>query len=215
MTRNFTMLPILAALLTSGCLQKETTHTLYIEPGGAVEWVAVERTVHSDLQERAAREAEEQAYIRSAAENSHDIARALLALGPEGPIMTRVARAHRPYTVITNARYDSLERVLARLFHESGLPAVVSLSTADGQTTLTIALDFRAPEAGRESPVDALLHDVDRFGFVLTDGTFVAATGFQFGGVEARLTEAWLKEAAAACEEGTTIALSLTWTTGG
>ena len=37
-----------ASALSAGCLQKETSHTLYLAPDGSVEWVTSEANVRSD-----------------------------------------------------------------------------------------------------------------------------------------------------------------------
>ena len=59
---------------------------------------------------------------------------------------------------------------------------------------LSVSLDLSSlddPGPEHESPVTALLEDLDRYRFVLTDGRFVAATGFDIldNGTAATLQE--------------------------
>ena len=71
---------VVSSLVTAGCLQKETLHTLYLAPDGSVEWVVAEGNVHSDEAEAGKRLMEEQAYIGPALLGTHGVARGLAAL---------------------------------------------------------------------------------------------------------------------------------------
>src|SRR6185503_13056389 len=90
--------PLAAALMLAGCLQKETTHTLYLAPDGGVSWMALEKDVRSDEKDPAARRAEEEAYIASATAGTHGIGRGLAALDPVDR-RTHVLRARRPFVL--------------------------------------------------------------------------------------------------------------------
>jgi hypothetical protein len=202
-----------AAVLTAGCLHREATHTLYISADGALEWMADEAEVYSDDRDPAARRAEEQAFLAAAADTSGRAGRALAALGPDGPVRALVVRDALPFRVVTTARFDSIERVLAQLFHDSGIAATVRL-TGDGERMrLDVAFDFNVEESGGDAPAAALLEDFERFRFVLTDGTFVEWNGFERQGERvAVLSKEWLEAAEAEFDRGGRAALSLTWT---
>src|SRR5512145_7953 len=129
---------ILAATVTAGCLQKETTHTLYLTPDGAVSWVAVEANVYSDEADPGKRAAEEHAYIGPALLGAHRVARGLHALEPASLVRTTVVRDERPFHVISEAKFSRIDAMLERLLVESGLPARVTLSQEDDRTTLRI-----------------------------------------------------------------------------
>ena len=82
---------------------------------------------------------------------------------------------------LTDARFPRVDRVIARLFEELGLRGEATLTVNGEETTLSVALDLASlddPGPEDESPVTALLEDLDRYRFVLTDGRFVSATGF-------------------------------------
>ena len=52
--------------LTQGCLEKETTHELYLDPDGTLTWVTLERDVHSNTSDPDKRQQEEQSYLQRA-----------------------------------------------------------------------------------------------------------------------------------------------------
>ena len=95
--------------------QKETTHTLYLGPDGALTWVAAESNVHSDEADPGKRAAEDQSYIGPALLGAHPVARGLQALGPDTLVRTTVVREERPFHVITEARFARADRALERL----------------------------------------------------------------------------------------------------
>ena len=203
---------VILALATAGCLQKETTHTLYLTADGLT-WVAAEANVHSDETDPGKRAAEEQSYIGPALLGAHPVARGLQALGPDTLVRTTVVREERPFHVITEARFARADYVLERLFADNGLPARVSMTQDDGQTSLRVRFDFSRQMVERDSPAAALLEDIERFVFVLPEGRFIAGGGFEVPDrAKARLS----KEAFDAIEEAIAarrpIELTLLWT---
>ncbi len=83
--------------------------------------------------------------------------------------------------VLTDARFERVDKVIGRFFEELGLRGEATLAADGRDTVLSISLDLSSlddPEPDIESPVTALLEDLDRYRFALTDGRFVAATGF-------------------------------------
>lgn len=200
------------AAAAAGCLQKETTHTLYLSPDGKVTWMAVEADVHSDETDPARRLAEEQKYLVEAAGDIHAVGRGLAALDPI-TVNTRIVRRDRPFFVITEARYDSIEFLAKRMLNS--LPAKGNVSMTSGERmTLTIRVDVRSTLEGgqeRESPLDGLMEDLDRYQIVLTDGRFEWARGFKLDDDRrrARPVEMTMEEIT---ENGGILELSLTWT---
>ena len=83
---------------------------------------------------------------------------------------------------LTDARFARVDRVIARLFEELGLRGEATLTVSGQETTLSVALDLSSleddPDPEPESPVTALVEDLERYRFVLTEGRFVSATGF-------------------------------------
>jgi hypothetical protein len=213
MPRSLQFVTIAAtALLVSGCLREETTHTLYIAPDRTVEWLADEADVHSDEKGAAERHAEEREYIAAAAAGMSPVARALASLGPEEPVTTSVVRDASPFRVLTKGRFDSLERILGRLFVDSGIGASIRLTEEDGLHALAIALDFATVGTEDEGPSAILLGDAGRLRFVLHTGRFVRSDGFVLRGERvAVVSKDWIRAAGIEHARGGTMQLSLRW----
>jgi hypothetical protein len=173
-----------AAASAAGCLQKETTHTIYLSPDGRATWMAVEREVRSDEKDAARRLSEEQHYIVAAESGQHGVARGLGALDPIR-LHTRIVRHDSPFLVVTIAEFDSIEFLAKRIVTRMGLPADVALHHDGPVTTLRVRIDaVRASEeeqgeAGAENPIGALLEELDAYRFTLTEGRFVGSAGFE------------------------------------
>src|SRR4051812_5846603 len=139
--------------LTAGCLQKETTHTLYLAPDGSVSWVVSESNVRSNETDRATRVAEEQEYIAESTLGTHGTARGLAALGPLGAVRTTVFRGERPFHVVTSADFAAIDQVLQRVFTEMAIETSASLVRRKDDDTLRVRLDFSHPLEEHETPV--------------------------------------------------------------
>ena len=203
---------VLGSVLLTGCLQKETTHTIYLAPDGAAAWVVSEMNVHSDEKEAGKRVEEEQQYIGPAILGAHGTARALAALGPHGPARTTVLRDDRPFHVVTEARFSAIDRVLERLFLEMGIRSSASLVHGGEQTVLRVRLDFSRPLEERQTPVSELAEAIEDFRFVLTEGRFGAVSGFDVTeGVSATLSRDWMDRAEKAYEAKGTTEFALSW----
>ena len=180
MHRNcLAVVALAAAVGATGCLVKETTHRLYLSPSGVVAWAVLEESVRSTETEPAKRMREEQEWLAAIAADTHPVAEGLRRLGAEGG-STTLLRPARPYMALTDARLPRVDRVIARLFEELGLRGEATLTVNGQETTLSVALDLASlddPGGEYESPVTALLEDLERYRLVLTDGRFVSATG--------------------------------------
>ena len=200
------------ASVAAGCLQKDTTHTLYLSPDGAVAWVAEDANVYSDENDPGQRAAEEQAFIGPALLGSHPAARGLQALRPDTLVRTTVVREERPFHVITEARFSRAEGMLERLFTESGIKARVTLTQEDGHSALRMHFDFTRPPDHRDNPAAALLQDLEHFAFVLTAGRFIAGGGFDVPDrTRAVISSEWMTGVEQAIEARRSIDLVLTW----
>ncbi|MEP6915589.1 MAG: hypothetical protein ABJC89_08075 [Acidobacteriota bacterium] len=180
MNKILGMMLIGVALASTGCLQQETTHTLYLNPDGGVRWMAIEKDVRSDERDPSARRSEEETYLASAAAGTHDLGRAFAALAPTGQ-RTRILRAQRPFIVITEAEFPGVRELFERLLEDLRVPGQVTMTHAGGLTTLRIHADMvaaRSDDGERDSPVVALCEELAAFRFVLTSGRFVSAEGF-------------------------------------
>ncbi len=171
---------LVAAVGAAGCLVKETTHRLYLSPSGAVAWAVLEESVRSTENDLSKRISEEQAWLAAIATDTHPVAEGLRRLGAD-ETSTTLLRPARPYMALTDARFPRVDRVIARLFEELGLRGEATLTVSGPETTLSVALDLASlhdPGPEHESPVTALLEDLERYRLVLTDGRFVSAVGF-------------------------------------
>lgn len=181
MKRHLWALTVLAvAVGSTGCLVKETTHRIYLSPSGAVAWTVVQEGVRSDEKDLTRRSNEERVWLDEIATDTHAVAEGLRRLGSDD-VSTRLLRLERPYMALTDARFARVDRVIARLFEELGLRGGAAFEAAGSGATLSISLDPSSFDDGApdsESPVIALLEDLDRYRFTLTEGHFVAARGF-------------------------------------
>jgi hypothetical protein len=204
---------LLASVLTLGaCLQKETTHTLYLEPGGAVAWTISEKDVRSDERNPAARLKEENDYLASVSAGTHDTGRALAALGGISPDV-RLVRATRPFMVVTEARFAAVDHVIEQMLSELHVPGAATLEHTNGMTRLLIHADVTSAlenNQGDATPVGGLLAGPDRFRLVLTEGRFVDANGFTLSDDGAVAVPIEISDDDLARTEGL-IDLSLTW----
>jgi hypothetical protein len=171
---------VLATAGLGGCLVKDTTHRVYLSPDGAMLWSVREESVRSDAGDRAGRQREEAEWLDAVARDAHPVAEAFWRLSPER-VSTSLVRTERPYSATIAARFDRVDRVLARLIDELGVRGGARLEVDGTTTTLSVWLDAGSlnDSAAGESPVVALLEDLDRYRVELTEGRFVAATGFE------------------------------------
>ena len=181
MKRYLSALAVLAVTLPStGCLVKETTHRLYLSSSGSVAWMVLEQGVRSNEGDSSKRWTEEREWLADIAGDAHPVAEGLRRLGPDR-VSTRLLRSERPYMVLTDARFARVDHVIGRLLEELGLRGDATLEENGTGAVLSISVDLSSvddAEQDIESPVTALLEDLDRYRLAMTDGRFVAATGF-------------------------------------
>ncbi len=208
---------VAGAVSAAACLQKETTHTIYLSPDGRATWTVVEKNVRSDEKDSARRTAEEQAYILAAEGSEHGVGRGLAALSP-ARLRTRIIRGDRPFFVVTDAEFSSLEFAVQRFVTGLGLPADVLVTYDGAVTTLRVRIDvaqameddMQKPEEEPENPLVALAEDLDAYRFILTEGRFVSAIGFTLAGDDTTavpVKPAWDEVVA----NGGSLELSLGW----
>ncbi len=213
MLKRLTVLMVsTASLLTVGCLEKETSHTIYLAPDGSAEWVTSEMSVRSNETDLAKQMAEEQAYIGAVWLQMHGVATALAALGPDRAVQTTVVRDRRPFHVVTTTNFTAIDRVFERLFTDLGVKTSASLERGAGENTLRVRLDFSRQLEEHETPVSQLGDNIEHLRIVLTDGRFGTVSGFDVvDGTSATLSAGWLDQVEKAYERKGTIEFSLTW----
>lgn len=169
---------VVLAAVCGGCLQKETGQSIYLGPSGVV-WSVTERDVRSDEKVPASRIQEEQDYVLAARAGQHGVARALRSLGAQA-VTTTWLRRERPYSVMTEGRFADVRQLVVAILREAKVPGDVTLVREGCRTKLGIRVQLEpAPESDDDSPLGALLTDLETFRFVLTEGRFISADGFE------------------------------------
>jgi hypothetical protein len=169
---------VAAAAVCSGCLRKEVTQTLYLGPTGVV-WTVIERDVRSDEKEPAGRIREEQDYFVAAGAGRHGVAQAFRSLGAQ-KVTTTWLRRERPYSVMTDAQFADLRQLAIAILRDAQAHGDVSLRREGCQTRFSVRVDLEsAPDPGDDSALTELLTDLETYRFVLTEGRFISADGFE------------------------------------
>ena len=181
MRSTFTGLAGLAAvgLMTTACLVKDTTQTIYLEADGTVIWTILQKDVRSNDKTAEGRAREETEFVEAVSAGRDPVA---LGFGRLDPISMRtdILRAERPYTVLTRARFARLDWLMARWVGTQGTSA---LERQDGTTRWTLTVNpeshSSASKDKEDASDDALSDSFEHCRFVLAAGHFTSAVGFE------------------------------------
>jgi hypothetical protein len=208
----FMVLPFMA----TGCLQKDRTDTWYLEPNGTVTWSVIEKDVRSDAKTAADRQTEEATYMTDVRSQMHPLAKGFRVLGA-AEIHTKVLRGTSPYSVVTEARFASVDVLGQQVIVRVGLTGS-SLLERDA-TGETWTLTFRDPHSQdtpsqNDEDLNALTDGLACLKVILTDGHFVAAgtDGFDISGDGRAATVIEDKSDVKTFEDGGMIVKRLKWT---
>jgi hypothetical protein len=205
---------VLVTAATTGCLAKETTHTIHLSPEGTVNWVVIEREVRSTESAPGDQAQEDADYLSAALAGQPAVARAFDILRPSA-MRTTVYRDTRPFLVLTEAEFDRIDWLAARALEQLNLPGSSVLETIGDERRWTLTVDVSAvgDDADGESDenenvLGTLAEDADAYRIVLTSGQFTDAVGFRLedGGTAAAPVEGDTSE-----PEPEVLRLSLTW----
>ena len=170
------------AVLSTGCLVKETTATLCLEPDGSVRWTVLERNIHATGNTPADRQGEEDEFMAAVRAEQHPAAVAFRVLGAS-EVRTQVVSGQWPYAVASEARFADIGRVCQQIIDSVGeVRGQSALERNGGRTTWKIALDYD-PDVEQTDSGDAsdallsLLGD-DSPALFMRHGQFVEAVGF-------------------------------------
>ena len=168
------------ALVSSGCLLKDTISTWYLDQDGRVTWSVIEKDVRSDATSGVESQNEEFAYITAVRAQNHPMARGLNELAPL-ELKTQIVHATAPFTVNTEARYERIDRLGTMLIARLGLVGS-SLVTRDLEGT-TWTFTVQDPNVATSAPepdddLSGLADTMEALKVVLRDGRFVSAEGF-------------------------------------
>jgi len=215
MTRTLMTIALAAALATTGCLQKETTSTLYLRTDGSFDWVVFERDVRSDEADAAKRDAEEFGYLDAIARDSHPVTEGFRALGGRD-VRARLLRDTRPYAVMVEARFDSLTAVFDSQLAGCGAAYDISQTVEGDVTTWRLWADIGV---NGEKLVDgddcgaALsgMSDALDLTIILQGGTFTKAEGFTLSGSDTAKADDEAASSDALKKHNGQLVLSLSW----
>ena len=168
---------ILVLSATSGCLRTEVTHTIYLARSGAV-WSVLERDVRSDEQSPADRAREEGGYAVAVAAAGHPVAAAFRGLGAQ-EVTTRWLRRERPYAVLTEGHFNDVRQLALAIIDAAHARGDVELVRAGCQTRFGVCLNLEQSGSKEDSPLEALMDDLETYRLVLTEGRFISADGFE------------------------------------
>jgi len=218
---------LIIGCVIAGCIRKKTTHTVYLEPDGSGVWMVLEQDVRSDEKDPDERWDEEQAYLEAVRAGTHDVTEALCRLDTRS-VETRLLRDERPYLVVTEATFESVDTLINSLFEQANAPIRAEIQDDGSRMRLRILCDLSALERCEEpeSPDDdndvfvSLVEETETYSLVLAEGIFSSARGFRIEeeGTRAVLIEQSEEEIDAIEETdefGWTVVYSLSWTTGG
>ena len=171
------------AAACSGCLVKEVRHTVYLGPSGAgpsgTVWSVIEKDVRSDEKVPADRILEEHDYVLAARAGDHGVARDFRSMGAES-VTTTWLRRERPYTVMTEARFADVRQLTMALLRAAKAQGDVTLVRDGCRTKFGVRLDLeQSGDSKEDRPLDALMDDLETYRFVLTEGRFISADGFE------------------------------------
>lgn len=206
---------LVAVLATGGCLQRETTSTVYLHPDGSFDWIVIEHDVRSDEDVPARRLEEERGYVERVTTATSGVAASLAALGGRD-IRVRLIRDTPPYAAMMEARFDSLSGLFERELAACGLPFETAITRENDVTTWRLRLDI-GPEqerlqqgegcgggfAGLSEALDPVI--------LLESGAFTKAVGFTFEGATTARIDRRVIGSEALEKAGGRIELSLSW----
>ncbi len=204
---------VTATLTAPGCLVKDVTQTVYLEPSGAVTWVVLEKDVRSDGHTAQDRAHEEADYFDAVATGQHPVALAFSRLDPTR-LRTAILRAERPYTVLTEARFAGLEQLMGLFASKLGTRATSTLERHKGGVTWTLTVYDDSNSWGEDEAVNALTDFFDGGRFVLVTGQFTSAVGLELSDDKRMATLRVFNEVADDAGSHEPRRFSLTWTEG-
>lgn len=170
------LIVLLLLTASTGCLEKDVTHTLYVERDGSVTWEVFERDVYSSADKSEDRLREEGDYLRHAAAGRPDIVQELTEIGGTNA-HAELLRDRRPFSLRATARFQDLEHALTGLFEAAEDDVDVRLQSVGNRRILTITPLDPGPRLDDEDSSFELLR-ADDLRFVMAVGQFEEAEGF-------------------------------------
>jgi hypothetical protein len=167
------------AVTTAGCLKKEFTSTWYLESDLSVVWSVLERDVRSAETSEDDRRRAEAEFLAEARQHNQPVARGLRQLNPTN-LRTTVLRDKPPFTVDTDATFQSLKILGERILGRLGLTGYSAVDlTPDGyQWTWSIDPHSKILEEAVDEDLTALF-ETEVIQIALARGEFSDTDGIQ------------------------------------
>lgn len=181
----------LLLIFAQACIVGQTTHSLYLDPEGAVTWRVIERDQRSDAVDPANAAAEEAELLEAAHAWRHPVAEALAHLGGK-QVEVDVIRDRRPFVFSTRARFERLDTLATAWLDHLGAHGEARLIEKAGRLRFELTLDLREAldDEDGDDRILALIEPFEAYRLVLTEGAFTDAAGFT---LDSRSTEAMLE----------------------
>ena len=181
--RKFALLLLVALVPLAGCLQKDTSTTIYIRNDGTIEWAVLDQNVRSNEDDTGKRASEEQAYIDDIQGGTDSLTKGFRTLGGTN-IRSTVLRDRAPFSAMRSADFAHFNQVWEGALKSCPIPHRLELNTDGLVTTWTMAFQVdpepESPAACDTEAIEALLSDSpDHVRIILESGKFLSATGFK------------------------------------
>jgi hypothetical protein len=165
-----------------GCLQKETSTTIYIRNDGTVEWAVMDQNVRSDEEDAGKHTDEERSYIDAISNGTDGLTTGFRTLGGTN-IKSVVLRDRAPFATLRSADFEHLNQIWERALETCQVPHRLELRTDGLVTTWTLSIqldpELRLPDDCDSTAMTAVLSDSDNIRITLESGKFVSVTGFK------------------------------------
>jgi hypothetical protein len=181
--KTLALLLLVAVIPLAGCLQKESSTTIYLRNDGTIEWAVLDQNVRSDEQDTGKRADEERAYIDPILNGTDRLTEGFRALGGTN-VRSVVLRDRAPFATLRSADFEHLNQVWERALKSCQIPHRLELKTDGLVTTWTMAVQVEpepeSPNGCDADAVSAVLSDsTDHLRIMLESGKFLSATGFK------------------------------------
>lgn len=196
------------ALASAGCISERPIQTIVVEADGSVTWTVVEMEARSLGDSAEGMRSEDAEFLERAASGDGDMARALRALGPTD-VESTVLRDRRPFLVVTEATFPSVEALAQALVGEAGTVTVERGPDRVAVTATVRSSDVDRGEEGDDTPLEILGRKCEDIAIVLADGAFEEGTT---AGFDAELDLAQVDRAEVSTDG--LVTLRLEWRTG-
>jgi hypothetical protein len=180
--RTFALLLLVAVCPLVGCIEKDSSTTIYIRNDGTIEWAVLDQNVRSNEDDAGKRADEERTYIDAILGGIDSLTKGFRALGGTN-VRSVVIRDRAPFATLRSADFEHLNQVWERALKSCQVPHRLELKTDGLVTTWTMVvrvdMESKSPSDCDTDAVDAVLSDSDHLRIMLESGKFLSATGFK------------------------------------